>query len=40
MNELLEQGICPACGGCIKLWNQGIYECEDCGTMIPADENE
>lgn len=40
MNELIEQSICPACGGDIEHWNQGIYECKDCGAMIPEDEDE
>lgn len=29
--------ICPSCGGDLKHWNQGIYECEDCGSMIDGD---
>ncbi|MUG24753.1 hypothetical protein GNQ08_20505 [Paenibacillus macerans] len=40
MNDLLEEGICPLCGGDIKHWNQGIYECQDCGAMVPSDEGD
>ncbi|WP_267890458.1 hypothetical protein [Paenibacillus bouchesdurhonensis] len=40
MNELLEEGVCPVCGGDIKHWNQGIYECQDCGAMIPDDDED
>jgi transposase len=29
--------ICPFCGEEMKHWNQGIYECEECGTMIDGD---
>jgi ribosomal protein L37AE/L43A len=33
--------ICPVCGeSAMKHWNQGIYECEDCGAMIPLDDLE
>ena len=38
MNDFLEEGICPACGGDVEYWNQGIYECEDCGAMFDGDE--
>lgn len=32
------ENICPVCGESeIKHWNQGIYECEDCGAMVPID---
>ncbi|WP_144461801.1 hypothetical protein [Siminovitchia fortis] len=32
------ENICPVCGESeLKHWNQGIYECEDCGAMIPGD---
>jgi ribosomal protein L37AE/L43A len=40
MDELIEDGICPACGGDLKHRNQGIYECEDCGVMIPLEDDE
>ncbi|MFD3261882.1 hypothetical protein ACE3MQ_25100 [Paenibacillus lentus] len=40
MKDLLEEGICPACGGEITHWNQGIYECAECGAMIPCEEDE
>lgn len=42
MNDLLEEGVCPICGGDIEHWNQGIYECKDCGSMLDGDvfENE
>lgn len=26
--------FCPSCGEEMEYWNQGIYECKDCGTMI------
>lgn len=35
---LIQEGICPSCGGDMNHWNQGIYECEGCGAMIPLDE--
>ena len=28
---------CPFCAEPMTHWNQGIYECEDCETMIPID---
>ncbi|WP_268324254.1 hypothetical protein [Bacillus haynesii] len=28
--------FCPACGEEVKHWNQGIYECKECGTMIDS----
>lgn len=36
MKDLLEEGIYPVCGGDIKHWNQGIYECTECGAMVPC----
>ncbi len=31
--------ICPACGECeMEHWNQGIYECPECGAMIPLED--
>lgn len=32
-NEL----YCPSCGDEMEHWNQGIYECKDCGVMIDGD---
>lgn len=29
--------ICFVCGGDLKHWNQGIYECRDCGNMVDED---
>lgn len=26
--------VCPFCGGNMKEWHMGIYECEDCENMI------
>ncbi|WP_306792897.1 hypothetical protein [Neobacillus paridis] len=26
--------ICPICGEEMEHWNQGIYECKECGAMI------
>lgn len=40
MNDLLDEGICPACGEDIQHWNQGIYECTECGAMVPRDDEE
>lgn len=34
----MDEDICPACGGDMKHWSQGIYECDDCGAMVPLDE--
>ncbi|WP_194287443.1 hypothetical protein [Gracilibacillus oryzae] len=32
--------ICPLCGEEMKHWNQGIYECPDCGNMMDGDDLE
>ena len=33
--------LCPVCGECeMNHWNMGIYECPECGSMIPMDETE
>lgn len=29
--------LCPACGGDMGHWNQGIYECISCGHMIDGE---
>lgn len=29
--------LCPSCGDETKHWNQGIYECKDCGVMVDGD---
>ncbi|WP_017470640.1 hypothetical protein [Amphibacillus jilinensis] len=30
--------ICPQCGEDeMKFWNMDIYECKECGAMIPLD---
>lgn len=36
----MEEDICHACGGDLKHWNQGIYECSDCGAMMPLEDDE
>ncbi|WP_276310386.1 hypothetical protein [Bacillus sp. TYF-LIM-B05] len=28
--------FCAACGEEMKHWNQEIYECKECGTMIDS----
>lgn len=33
----MDEMFCPACGGDMKHWNQGIYECKDCGNMMDGD---
>jgi ribosomal protein L37AE/L43A len=33
----MEDIICPSCGDEMEHWNQGIYECEDCGVMLDGD---
>lgn len=40
MKDLIEDGICPMCGGDIHHWHQEIYQCEDCGVMIPLEDDE
>lgn len=32
----MDDFFCPSCGEAMKHWNQGIYECKDCGTMIDS----
>lgn len=32
----MEEIFCPACGEEMEHWNQGIYECKDCETMIDS----
>lgn len=35
---MLEDIICPCCGESeLELWDTDIYECPECGTMIPSD---
>jgi tRNA(Ile2) C34 agmatinyltransferase TiaS len=34
----MDDVICPVCGEDMKHWNQGIYECKDCGTMIAIED--
>ena len=29
-----ELELCPFCGGEMEEWNQGIYECTECGNMV------
>jgi len=29
--------FCPSCGEEMVHWNQGIYECKECGSMIDND---
>lgn len=31
---------CPGCGDEMTHWNQGIYECDECGLMIDAEAQE
>lgn len=38
MNDLLEEGICPACSGDVEHWDQDIYECKDHGARFDGDE--
>ncbi|MEK5069793.1 hypothetical protein [Sporosarcina sp. FSL K6-1508] len=33
----MDEILCPSCGEEMKHWNQGIYECKECGTMIDGD---
>lgn len=40
MKDLLAEGVCPFCGGEIRHWNQGIYECQDCGAMLDEEDEE
>lgn len=32
--------ICPICGEEMEHWNQGIYECLECGLMLPLGDLE
>ena len=33
--------VCPACGEDeMTHWNQGIYECNECGTMLDLGDEE
>ncbi len=34
----MENYMCPLCGEEMEHWNQGIYECNECGSMIPQDD--
>lgn len=34
MSELI---FCPACGGGMQEWHNGIYECDVCGDMIDVE---
>lgn len=36
----MENYDCPSCGGDLKHWNQGIYECADCELMVDVDSLE
>ncbi|WP_217807168.1 phage terminase large subunit family protein [Tuberibacillus sp. Marseille-P3662] len=32
--------MCPVCGDEMEHWNQGIYECSECGVMIDSEAME
>ncbi|MBO1005629.1 hypothetical protein IPU62_23475 [Pseudogracilibacillus auburnensis] len=33
------KNICPACGESeLEHWNMGIYECPECGAMMPIED--
>jgi ribosomal protein L37AE/L43A len=34
--KTMDEIFCPSCGEEMEHWNQGIYECEECGTMIDS----
>ncbi|ERH59253.1 hypothetical protein O205_01190 [Bacillus amyloliquefaciens EGD-AQ14] len=37
----MEDILCPSCGESeLELWHMDIYECPECGTMIPGEALE
>ncbi|MEK4088231.1 MULTISPECIES: hypothetical protein [Bacillus] len=35
---MMEDIICPTCGESeLELWHMDIYECPECGAMIPGE---
>lgn len=37
---MIDGYICPICGEDMEYWENRIYECPDCGTMINEDDIE
>jgi ribosomal protein L37AE/L43A len=36
----MSEHYCPFCGEPLNHWNQGIYECKDCGVDFPDLDDE
>nr|MDH3075652.1 hypothetical protein [Bacillus velezensis]MDH3107158.1 hypothetical protein [Bacillus velezensis]MDH3135644.1 hypothetical protein [Bacillus velezensis] len=35
---MMEDIVCPSCGESeLELWHMDIYECQECGNMIPSE---